>query len=170
MKLIFDGIMGLTYLTSQNKNAIQKDLKIIEDFEHYKQYQKDLSKQWTYINDKWYGLRNHINPAPIAALQSSGDCDDFASHMYQAGQKFNPFLLTYFPWKISKAHTVTVLRPTTGEWKNYYILINWGRMNFFTTKQQLYSHLKGYGKIISFHCANYDYEAGRYRSNKEKEM
>ena len=172
MKFIFEGIMRLTYLTSRDETATNKELKVLDDLDHIQTYQKDLSRVWKYVNDKWLGIRNHISPAPIAAMQSTGDCDDFASHMYQVSQKYNPILLTYFPWNITKAHTVVVLHPEIGEYKNYYIVINWGRINFFTTKQQVYSHLEGYtgGKIISFHWANYDYEKGKYRGLKEKLM
>jgi len=172
MKFIFNGIMGLTYLTSKNKNATNKKLKVIEDFEHLTKYQKDLKQQWKYINDKWLGLRNHISPPPIAAMQSTGDCDDFASHMYQVSQDFNPLLLTYFPRKVWKAHTVIVLHPTKGEYKNYYIVMNWGRINFFTTKQQVIQHLEGYAgsKFLSYHWADYDYEAGRYRGVKGRNV
>lgn len=163
--------MEITYLTSKDKNATNKDFRIIKDFEHLKQYQKDANKYWTYINDKWIGLRNHISPPSVAVLQSSGDCDDFASHMYQVSQDFNPLLLTYFPRNVFKAHTVTVLRPTTGEYKNFFILINWGKINYFTTKQQLINHLEGYAKskFISYHWAKYDYENGRYRNVKNKD-
>lgn len=116
--------MRLTYRTSRNKNATERNLRIIFDFEHLKQYQKDLKKQWTYKYDKWYGLRNHISPPPIAVTELVGDCDDFASHLYQTSQNFRPLLLTYFPRKITKAHTVTVLRPTEGEYKGFYVLMN----------------------------------------------
>jgi len=97
MNFILKGVMGLTYLTSRNKNATKQDFRIIEDFEHLKQYQQDLNKQWKYKYDKWYGIRNHISPPPIAVTETEGDCDDYASHIYQVAQYFNPLLLTYFP-------------------------------------------------------------------------
>ena len=116
--------MELTYFFSKNKKAINKNFRVIEDFDHLLQYQKDLAKQWTYVYDKWYGIRNHISPPPIAVTENSGDCDDFASHIYQVSQNYNPLLFTYFPKKITKAHTITILRPTTGEWKGYYVVMN----------------------------------------------
>ena len=170
MRFIFEGIMRLTYLTSKNKNATNKDLRKINDFEHLKEYQKSASKNWKYKNDKWLGLRNHISPPPIAVTESTGDCDDFASHMYQVSQDFSPLLLTYFPKKLSNAHTVTVLRPNTGEWKGYYVLMNWSKFGVFTSKQTLKWHLENRGPIISYHWAEYDYEKGRYRSVKEKNI
>jgi len=172
MKCIFEGVMRLTYLTSRNKKAVEKEIRVSENFAHLKSYQQDLKKQWVYKNDKWLGLRNHISPPPRAVLSNTGDCDDYASHLYQAGQRFNPFLLTYFPRKLTNAHTVMVLKPEQGEWKGYYILMNWSKLDFFTTKEQMYRHLEGYarGKIISFHWAEYDYPNGTYRGLKEKKM
>ena len=173
MRFIFSGIMELTYITSRNKKAVKQDFKIIEDFQHLKEYQKDAAKQWKYVNDKWLGLRNHISPPPIAVTQSSGDCDDFASHMYQRAQKFNPLLLTYFPVNLAKAHTVVVLQPDEGEWAGHYVLMNWSRFNVFTTRELLERHLANkyvQGKIISYHWAKYDYEKGRFRNIKEKNV
>ena len=50
--------------------------------------------------------------------------------------------------------------------------MNWGRLNFFTSKQQLLMHLEGYAqsKIISFHWADFDYKKGRFRTVKQKEV
>ena len=172
MKCILNAIMEITYITSKNSEATNKNFRVIDDFEHLKEYQNDLGRQWVYKNDKWLGVRNHISPPPIAVTETVGDCDDFASHMYQVSQKYNPLLLTYFPRNIFKAHTVTVLKPTSGEWKGYYVLINWGRLNFFTTKQEVIQNLEGYAssKFISFHWAQYDYGHGRYRSKKDNEV
>ena len=172
LKPIFSLIMDITYATSVNLSATDNTLRVIEDFEHLQSYQKDAARAWKYVNDKWLGIRNNISPPPIAITQNRGDCDDFASHMYQASQKFNPLLLTYFPKKIFNAHTVTVLNPTEGKYAGYYVLINWGSMNFFTSKEQLIMHLEEYADspILSYHWAKYDYPNGRYKNVKDKDV
>ena len=167
LKPIFSLIMEITYATSVNLSATDDDLRVIADFDHLKEYQKDAARHWTYVNDKWLGIRNNISPPPVAILENSGDCDDFASHMYQASQDFNPLLLTYFPKNIMKAHTVTVLKPTTGEYAGFYVLMNWSRFNVFATKQEVIMNLEGYANstMLSYHWAEYDYERGRYKNH-----
>jgi hypothetical protein len=172
LKPIFSLIMEVTYATSVSLSATNNKSRVIEDFEHLKEYQKDANRAWTYVNDKWLGIRNNISPPPIAVTQSSGDCDDFASHMYQVSQNFNPLLLTYFPKNIFNAHTVTVLKPTTGEYEGFYVLMNWSRFKVFATKQEVIMNLEGYAnsKMLSYHWAEYDYPSGRYRNVKDKEV
>ena len=38
LKPVFSLIMEITYLTSKNKDATDKELRVIEDFEHLKTY------------------------------------------------------------------------------------------------------------------------------------
>ena len=50
--------------------------------------------------------------------------------------------------------------------------MNWSKFDVFVNKEMLIWHLEKYAdsKIISYHWAKFDYEAGRYRSIKDKNV
>lgn len=169
MKILFKVIMTVTYFFSRPKNGTvnNKKMRVIDNVEHIISYAKDLSKQWHYLYDKWYGLLNHINVPTQAVFEKSGDCDDFASHIYQVSQNFDPYLLTYFPKQLRKAHTVTVLNLGP-----QYLLINWGRISYHESIQSVYENLEKYAgsKLISKHWAKYNYDSGKFYSIKESHI
>lgn len=167
MKLFFNLVMEITYLFSRPKKGTLNIERRIEDMTHLESYIKDLNRQWIYVYDKWYGIRNHINVPPQAAGKITGDCDDYASHVYQVGRTYDAHLLTYFPKKISKAHTVTVFN--LGQ---ELMLVNWGRISYHIDVQSIKDNLEKYAKseMISMHWAKYDYDKQKFITYKEPKI
>lgn len=172
LKPLFKFIMWITYITSKGEKGEDRLRHKEPTLERLREHQRKIAREWNYVYDKWHGIRNHITPPAEAVNQKSGDCDDFASHMYRVGEMFRPLLLTYFPTKITKAHTVTVLRPNPSQSNAKYILLNWGHLKSFSNIEDLYKELERYAnsRIVSFHWAEYDYNKRRFVNIKSKNI
>ena len=161
MKRFLNLVMTWSYWRSRTDNTFVNEEYFINDFDKIPEYARVLAKKWKYKNDRLMGILNYISPPPVAVELETGDCDDFASNVYHVSNKFNPYLFTYFPKSISKAHTITIIVKD-----NKYHVINWSKYHIFTTLEYLYEYLEVYAKspIISRHWAQYDYENGKFLS------
>lgn len=129
-------------------------------------YAKELSKKWNYEWDPLRGMINTIHPQTGNHDIIAGDCDDFASVVLGHYEKpEDTYLLTYFPRKIYKAHTVALIKDENG-----YTLINWGRVSHHKIFDEVLDNLELYAKspLDNVYIAQWDYKKRRFKSLKNQ--
>lgn len=118
-----------TYKRSKRKYPA-KDYKAryrIKKLEIDEKSLREIKAGWKYRFDPLKGLINLIYPLDLAAVSKYGDCDDYAAKIYYhilGVSKYEPFLITYFTYNITKCHTVVGLKLDNGTYNIY----NWSRM------------------------------------------
>jgi hypothetical protein len=159
--------MQLTYLISRliwgNPIAIKEDIHMMSY--QIRQYAKALANSWKYKNDFLHGVLNNIKPPHVAARDNSGDCDDYASHLYFKLYDRSPLLLTLICKNISQNHTMVYWL----EDDNHY-MINWGDVYKNNNFNDIITAYEYSTNSVVKYCvlSSYDYETGYWETKEIK--
>lgn len=123
-------------------------------------YARRLNRNWEYKLDPVFGAINLIEHPQVAVTKNSGDCDDFASHLYHMARNMNVFLYTYFTKDIKSSHTILLII------ENEIVhIFNWGNYQTVDNLKSLHSYCEKYSesKLIVDNWAKYDYDKEEFK-------
>lgn len=158
--------MWLSYVLSAPKDRIKgivrENLLYLKDIRAW--LRTGLTNgSFIYDSDPVFGAVNHIPSPSDAESVIDGDCDDWASKVYNYLELngFSPYLLTYFTKPLKPSHTVVIFKDRYGEWR----MIDWGRVSMgwefaYETIFEQQAHLdtrENTPQIYSVHVARFDY-------------
>ncbi|XMB86806.1 hypothetical protein RJG79_03155 [Mycoplasmatota bacterium WC44] len=163
IRMLLEMFMKWSYWISREKEEILGSDVPELSFTDIHTYAIELTKEWKYNTDPFFGVYNTIASPEIAWKSIEGDCDDFASHLIYVSRNYEPLLLTYFTWDVRKAHTVMLIKRGDS-----FYTYNWNKLYEEPNFKMCLKRLEKYAnsRIFSYHTAIYDYKKRRYISKR----